>query len=98
MDSEKMRQKAKEKLDRLFDEIENLENRARKAHGERKVEMEERIEELKEKRHDLKGKYEKLRDASEATITDLKDAFDRTADIFEDKMKKIKMRFSKDEA
>lgn len=93
MDKEKYRKEAKDSIDKLFAQIEELESKKDRVKDEARKEIEEILDNLKVKKAQLETKYEELVDSSEDRWEEAKEAFSSAADSFKEGFGKIASLF-----
>jgi chromosome segregation ATPase len=94
MNREEFKEKAKNQIDHLFEEIDNLEKKKDKAEDAVKSKYENQIEQLKEKKFNLQQKYTRLENAAEDKWDDAKEAFSEATDDFKAGLSKVGEAFS----
>ncbi len=89
MEKEKYRVKAKETVDSIFNQIEELENKRQDVSQSMKAQYDEQIAALKAKYADLENQYKELELSSGQAWQDTKEKFSESADYFKAGLAKI---------
>jgi len=83
MDKNEFKSKAKQQIDKVFDEINELEKKREEADATVREDYDQKIAELKAKQSKLQEKYDALQDAAEDQWEEAKDAFSAASDSFQ---------------
>lgn len=89
MTRSEIKEETKEKIDKIFRNIDRLEDQAEYLKNEKGVQFQEEMEKLKLKRMELEEKYNAMEDASEDVIKELKSASDEISNVIGSRMEKI---------
>ncbi len=89
MTRSEIKEETKEKIDKIFRNIDRLEDQAEYLKNEKGVQFQEEMEKLKLKRKELEEKYNAMEDASEDVIKELKSASDEISNVIGSRMEKI---------
>lgn len=88
-----LRIKAKDKIDKLFNRLEEVEREVEKAESEPNSEWKAEIDNLKKSKDKLETLYENISAAGDDTVDQLNKGFNEIADVMEDKLDNIKKSF-----
>lgn len=94
MNKEEFKEKAKNQIDHLFDEIDDLEKKKDNAEATMKSKYDNQIEQLKQKKFTLQQKYTRLENAAEDKWDEAKDAFSEATEDFKAGLSKVGEVFS----
>lgn len=97
MEKQEFREKAKKRIDDIFDKIEEIKAKKDHAKAEAKEGYNKEIELLEAKKEELQHNYNALIDAAEDKWDEVKDAFSNSADSFKDAFSKLLSPFKKHE-
>ena len=84
------REKAKNQIDAIFDELDRLREKKSKVESESKREYEQRIQELEDKKTELQSNYENLKETTEEKWDDAKHACESSKEDFKSGFTKLK--------
>ncbi len=93
MSIEENREKTKEKIDQLFNELEKIEGQFSEASETRKLELKRMMDDIRSRREELKEKYNNYKDATGESAKELRRAFDHSVDIFKEHLDNARIYF-----
>lgn len=94
MDKTTFKQKAKDQIDHLFHQIDELEKKKDHASDSAKRQYEQTLADLKSRRQDLEAKYDDLTQASDEKWEEVKSAFADATGSFKEGVGKLTAVFS----
>lgn len=97
MSIEENREKTKQKIDQMFDDLEKLEVQFAKASETRKLELKRIMDDIRNRREDLKKKYHNYTQATGESAKELRKAFDHSVDIFKEHLDNARTYFRQQE-
>ncbi len=97
MSIEENREKTKQKIDQLFNELEKLEGQFSEASETRKLELKRMMDDIRQRREELKEKYNNYKEASGESAKELRKAFDHSVDIFKEHLDNARAYFKEKE-
>ncbi len=96
MNRDELKGKAHKAVNKLFNQLDELDAKKDELSGKAKAEYAEKREALAKKKVELQAKYKELEGASGESLDDLKIALDKSVESFKEAFGNIKTHFNKE--
>ena len=93
MNRDNIKHRAKEKIDNLFNNLDELEHTAKFITADQKQKWDQEMSNLAKSKDTIKSLYDSILDASDDSFDHLEKAFDQMSDVMRNRVKAIKKEY-----